>query len=198
MNLALFDFDGTITSEDMYSKFLSYCASGVRFYLSRAILLPFYISFKAGLLSPKRMRTVSRFVVFKGRNCQYLDEIAVHYSNNIIPKFVRDIAKKKIQWHLQNGDTVVVVSASLDIYLRPWCQAMGIELICNELQQKNGKFTGKLCSTDCGGVEKSTKILERFNKENFQAIYAYGDTDEDLAMLALADEKFMNWQRQAC
>jgi len=195
MNLALFDFDGTITTEDMYSKFLGYSASGLRFYLARTVLLPFYLLFRAGLLSPKLMRRLSRVIVFRGRKCQPLDEMALTYSKVVISKFVRDVAKEKITWHMQQGDTVVVVSASLDIYLRPWCQAIGIDLICNELQRANGKFTGRLTSTDCSQSLKAEKVMDNYNLDDFNTIYAYGDTHEDMAMLALADEKYMNWKK---
>ena len=39
------------------------------------------------------------------------------------------------------------------------------------------------------------KVKQRLDLSDFDTIYAYGDTEEDLAMLAIADEKYMNWQK---
>ena len=35
----------------------------------------------------------------------------------------------------------------------------------------------------------------KVNLSDFKTIYAYGDTTEDMPMLALAHEKYFNWQR---
>ncbi len=50
---------------------------------------------------------------------------------------------QRIARHQARGDTVVVVSASLDVYLRPWCQQHNLELLCSEVEFQNGAATGK-------------------------------------------------------
>ncbi len=37
------------------------------------------------------------------------------------------------------------------------------------------------------------KVRHTFDLNSYERIYAYGDTAEDLAMLQLAHEKYMNW-----
>ncbi|EPE2693065.1 HAD-IB family hydrolase, partial [Vibrio alginolyticus] len=41
-SLALFDFDGTITREDMFSLFLHYSAYGLRKRVGKVAIMPFY------------------------------------------------------------------------------------------------------------------------------------------------------------
>lgn len=86
-----------------------------------------------------------------------------------------------------------MVSASIDIYLKHWCNELGVMLICSELAVNNGKLSGFYTSGDCSEKMKSKRICERFNLDYYDCVYAYGDTAEDLDMLSIADEKYMNW-----
>ena len=38
---------------------------------------------------------------------------------------------------------MVIVSGSLDLYLRPWCESLGLGLICNRLESHDGRLTGR-------------------------------------------------------
>ncbi|AQS38142.1 phosphoserine phosphatase [Shewanella psychrophila] len=193
--LALFDFDGTITRSDMFSKFIRHSVKKRRFLLWGSIILPFFIAYKFSLFPAKRLRPMVAYMAFKGRSSKHLDALGNNYAQNTIPLYLRDIALEKVHWHLSRGDNVVLVSASLDIYLKFWCDAMKIELICSEMELIDGKYSGHYLTGDCSGDRKAEKIKARFNLEDYQKIYAYGDTHQDLAMLALADEAYMNWIR---
>ena len=56
------------------------------------------------------------------------------FVRDVLPGLIRPIALERIAWHKDRGDRVVVVSASLDAYLIPWCRALGLDLICTELE----------------------------------------------------------------
>jgi len=56
MNLALFDFDGTITFEDTFVPFLHFATSRSRIALGTVALSPMILAYKAGLLTGTRMR----------------------------------------------------------------------------------------------------------------------------------------------
>ncbi len=87
-----------------------------------------------------------------------------------------------------------MVSSSLNVYLKDWCQQQGIDLICNQLEVRAGRYTGELQQGDCGYVEKANRVQQKYKLSDFDAIYAYGDSPNDHAMLALADYKFYQWQ----
>ena len=88
---------------------------------------------------------------------------------------------------------MVIVSASLDVYLDPWCEAIGVERICTELDVRNGRLTGRYRQGDCSGQAKVRRIREQYDLSQYSVIYAYGDTSEDREMLELAHRRYCRW-----
>jgi HAD superfamily phosphoserine phosphatase-like hydrolase len=97
---------------------------------------------------------------------------------------------QRLEWHKARGDEVVVVSASLDVYLEPWCDAQGIHCVCTRLEERDGVLTGRYVEGDCTGPEKARRVLARFDRRQYASVYAYGDTSEDEDLLAIADRPF--------
>ena len=97
---------------------------------------------------------------------------------------------RKINWHKSQNHTIVIVAASLEAYLKDWCNIHSIELIATYLEVNNGKLTGKLGSRNCYGIEKVHCICEKYDLNNFNSIYVYGDSRGDKEMLAIAHEKY--------
>lgn len=198
MNIALFDFDGTITHEDMYTKFLFFSATKSRTLVAAIVLAPFYLCYKAGVIPASTMRTMASFVAFYGRKVNDVAAFGEEYAQQIVPNFLREVALSRLHWHINNGDQIVIVSASINVYLKPWCAQHGFALICSELEQKpSGRFSGRYVHGDCSGATKSTLVKSTFELESFDRIFAYGDTVEDLPMLSLADEAYFNWEQQS-
>ncbi len=195
MNLALFDFDGTITNNDSFTAFIHFAAGRKRLFWGRVRLLPVILGYKIGLISAAKTREVVAGFVFKGRQLSDLNLYGHQYAQTIIPKHLNPKAMDRIKWHKNQGDQVVVVSASLDVYLNFWCEEHGLDLICSKFEVCNGMITGKYNPPDCSGEEKTLRIKNRYNLDAFQKIYAYGDTSEDMEMLNLADEKYYKWKR---
>lgn len=197
MNIALFDFDGTITNADMYSKFLHFSATKKRAILAKVLLSPFFIPYKMGLLSAPKMRSIASFIAFAGRVEEDVVAVGEKYATKVIPDFLREEALTRLHWHKSNGDQIVIVSASLDIYLRYWCAKNGYSLICSELKVQRGRFSGRYVNDDCSNANKSKRIRSEFDLKQYDKVYAYGDTKEDLAMLGLADEAYLNWKKHS-
>ncbi|MCB2383499.1 HAD-IB family hydrolase [Shewanella sp. SR1] len=193
MNLALFDFDGTITDADMYTKFIRFTASKRRTVVAGCLLLPLYSLYRIGWFPARKLRPIVSYLAFRGRDYQQLNTMAATYAQEVIPKHVMPHALNKIRWHQENGDTVVVVSASLDVYLKHWCTPLGLTLISSELEVKNGILSGYYATCDVSCETKAIKVRHTFDLNSYERIYAYGDTAEDQAMLQLAHEKYMNW-----
>lgn len=72
-------------------------------------------------------------------------------------------AMQKLEWHLNRGDKVVLVSASMDVYLKPWCEKYGLDLICSEIEAENDVLTGFYKHQDCSGIVKKLRILKHYN-----------------------------------
>ena len=119
--------------------------------------------------------------------------IGARYAAEVLPHTIQPRALQQIAWHKANGDTVVVVSASLELYVQPWCDSMGLPYIATELEERQGRLTGRMLGGECTGPEKAVRVRRRYDLQQFREIYAYGDTDEDSELLALANRRFYRW-----
>jgi len=194
MNLALFDFDGTITKNDSFLTFLHFALTRRRLFFGKLVLSPFIVGYRLGLVKAPAIRTAIARVAFRGQSIQRMEALGETFAREKIPLFLRENALERLKWHKEQGDRIVVVSASLDIYLAKWCNQHGLEYICTELEAKDGRLTGRYVEGDCSCEEKRRRILARYNINDYSTIYAYGDTDEDQSMLDLADKKFFRWE----
>ncbi|RYY77889.1 MAG: HAD-IB family hydrolase [Moraxellaceae bacterium] len=193
-NIAFFDFDGTISQSDTFTPFIHRAVDPKRLKWGKLVLLPYIVGYKLGLLSGSVIRTKILKVGFKGSDAALLRTIGLEYSQNYLPQVIRPKAMQQINWHAAEGDKIVVVSASMDVYLKPWCDLYGLDLICSEIQENNGMLTGLYQRQDCSGSIKKNRILEYYNLSDFKEIYVYGDTLEDREMLSLGTKRFYQWQ----
>jgi phosphatidylglycerophosphatase C len=195
MNLALFDFDGTITTHDTFTPFLHFSSTRRRIVLGTAALLPLVLAYRLRLLPATKMRALGAYVAFRGRNAEELSSIGRRYSQTLA-RLVRPEALEKIRWHQAQGDEVVVVSASLQPYLRGFCDEHRIALICTELEHDAGTLTGRYKAGDCTGHEKARRVRAAYDLARYPVIYAYGDTPEDEALLGLATKRYYRWRER--
>lgn len=193
MNLALFDFDGTITHTDSFTKFVLYAADKQRIRRGKLLLLPEAIAYKARLTSGKRIRHKVFNFAFKNTIETEIKMKALEFSQNIIPSLIRPQAMDRINWHKERGDEIRVVSASLDLYLEPWCKQHNIALSCNEVEAISGSITGNFIGRDCSADEKRRRVENAYNLSDYTNIYAYGDTFEDKELLKLAHYPFYQY-----
>lgn len=194
MNLALFDFDGTITSGDTWTPFMRCAVRPRRMLAGRVLLFPVFIGYRLGLTSASRVRELAARVGFQGEDAGAVRRLGAEYAATVLPQSVRPSALERIEWHRAQGDEVAIVSASLDVYLQPWCERNGLAFICTSLEERRGTLTGKYVHGDCSGAEKVRRILERYDLSRYAVVYAYGDTGEDQAMLDLAHKKYYRWK----
>ncbi|MCQ4504536.1 haloacid dehalogenase-like hydrolase, partial [Vibrio parahaemolyticus] len=76
-------------------------------------------------LPARVMRPLSSFIAFSGKETQHIDAIGATFAHEVIPLYLRSEAMERLAWHQHRGDTIVVVSASHNAYLKPWCEANG-------------------------------------------------------------------------
>ena len=188
--IALFDFDGTITTDDSLLKFIRFVVGDRRFLLGLVVLSPMLVLYKLKLIPNYKAKQYMLSWFFKGMSKDAFLKVANEYSLVHIDKILRPKAIEKINWHKNQGHKVVVVSASIECWLRPWCEKNSLELIATKLEIKDDIVTGKLLSKNCYGVEKVNRIKEIYNLKDFEYIYSYGDSSGDKQMLELAHEKF--------
>ncbi|MGB3393641.1 MAG: HAD family hydrolase [Stenotrophomonas sp.] len=187
MQLALFDFDHTITSGDSYGHFLRRVATPEQRAQGWWRVGPWLLAYRLKLISAERIRARVTSQVFTGRHAGEIAQMAADFGREHIPGIVRPEMLEQLHWHKQQGHAIVVVSASIDLYLRQWCEELGLELICNRLETDGERLTGRYAGGDCG-PRKVAHIRQRFDLSHYTRIHAYGDSREDKPMLALAHE----------
>ncbi len=103
------------------------------------------------------------------------------------PKAIDTIARA-----LQEGSKVIIVSASIENWVRPFFSDFGDKVMvsCTRIDVRNGKLTGKFLTMNCYGSEKVKRIETAFPFRKTYELYAYGDTEGDKAMLNYADKGF--------
>jgi HAD superfamily hydrolase (TIGR01490 family) len=193
LNLALFDFDGTITTIGTYPAFVRFAIRRRRKVVGSVILAPLLIGYRLTMVSDPAIRKAISRVAFWREDPSRLYRLGEQYAREALPDVVRSEAMERIAWHKERGDRVVVVSAGLDFYLGPWCRALGVDLICSQIETRDGRFTGRYAPADCCGIEKARRIRERFSLADYATVYAYGDSGEDQDMLALAHRRYFRW-----
>lgn len=195
MTLALFDFDGTITTGDTFTPFLRFAIPTSRAVVGGLALSPVLVANRLGLVSTSATRPIVARAGFQGAAAASVRALGRHYAAEVLPSVVQPLALERLQWHRHQGHTVAVVSAGLDVYLAPWCEVHGVALICSELEECRGRLTGRYRRGDCSGPTKAALIRETFKLGQYETVYAYGDTREDREMLALADRKYYRWKQ---
>ena len=185
MGLALFDFDGTITTCDTGALFhrkifgwrrvvisaLSAAIHAVRYEDHRQAMKEFFLSDFWRGTPRKAFARLGEAFVEDVENC------------------VRPEALRCLAWHRERGDQVTVVSASVREWLAPWCMLHGIDvLLATEMADVSGILTGRLAGNNCRGAEKVRRIRDCFGDSLPSPLFAYGDSDGDAEMLALAPE----------
>ncbi len=184
--LALFDFDGTITRKDTLFEFIRFVKGRSRFFWGMVRLFPMLIANRLGLIPNNKAKEKMLSYFFKGMNYAEFKRYGEKFCTDVLPKIIKPAALDKINWHRSKHHRVIVVSASIEEWIRPWTDAMQIELICTEMEVNDNRLTGKFSTPNCNGPEKLKRIKERVDLENYSIIYAYGDSKGDDDMLRIA------------
>jgi len=190
MNLALFDFDGTITTKDSLVDFLKFAVGKPYYFIGLLLLSPVLLAYKVGFISNDTAKEILITHFFKDWRFDRFKKIADQYSVEKIDKIIRPIAFDKIRWHQDQGHKVVIVSASIDCWLKKWCKNHNIDLIATKLEVIEGKVTGKFAGKNCKGIEKVKRIKERYNLSEYIVVFAYGNSAGDKEMLSIADKQY--------
>ena len=185
--LALFDFDGTITTRDTMFAFVLHCRGPVRFAAGLLWLSPWLVGYALKLVpnDVAKSRLLRHFLA--GASRSELTAWSTSFAD-AVDAMVRPGAKERLQWHRAQGHDVVLVSASLDLWVRPWAERHGVRLLCTEGRFDGDLFSGDLSTPNCHGPEKETRIRAAMKLEDYARIWSYGDSSGDAEMLALAHE----------
>ena len=186
--LALFDFDGTITTKDSFLEFIKYSRGVGKYYFGMAIMSPILIAFKLKLIPNWKAKEAVITYFFKNINYNDFQNLCHSFSREVIPSLLKSDALIALDEHINKGDDVFLVSASAENWLKDWCELKGIKLIGTKLEIINGNISGKLSGHNCYGQEKVNRVCQAIDLDDYDKVFVYGDSSGDKQMLGIATD----------
>lgn len=186
--IAAFDFDGTITYRDSFLRFLLFSLGWKRGCAVLCSAFPVMIAYLLGRAGRQEVKEGLLYAGFKGRDLKEMELLGKRFAKQSLPQQVRPQALARIRWHQKQGHRCILVSASLDTYLKPWAKDQGFEAVLASRLAADpaGKVTGRLEGLNCRGPEKVRRLEDYLGSLSTYEIYAYGDSPGDRELLEIA------------
>ncbi len=186
--IAFFDFDGTITTKDTLLEFIKYSKGTFAMYWGFLLNSPFLVAYKLKIITNQRAKEKVLKYFFGGMNIIEFNNYCEKFSTNIIPSLLRPKAIEAIQKFKASDTSVVIVSASPENWIKPWADGLGLQLLATQLVINEQKITGDIVGLNCYGPEKVCRIKNHYDLNDYNTIYAYGDSGGDTDMLNISSQ----------
>jgi len=211
-----FDFDGTLTTSDTLLEFIKYAKGSGRFLMVFLMYSPLLVLMKLHLYPNWKAKQKIFAHLFAGMRIEKFDALCRGFAEEnqhlLRPKGITLLHEAVVA-----GAKVLIVSASIDNWVRPFFKIRGlenVEVLGTQIEVADGKLTGKFKTNNCYGLEKVCRICEAlspgsttkissaspgstpnatpmdsvdFNRSPYY-IEAFGDSRGDKEMLAFADK----------
>ncbi|HET9570687.1 MAG TPA: HAD-IB family hydrolase [Bacteroidales bacterium] len=191
--LAAFDFDGTITTKNTLLEFIKFSRGKCRFYFGFLMFSPLLAAMKLKLYPNWKVKQLIFSWYFKGVSLEKFNEWGKAFSPEI-EKILRHQTIERLDFHRKSGDKIIIVSASVENWIKPWAIKNDIEtVLATKIEtDHNGLLTGRFSTKNCYGKEKVNRLLGVFPDRKSFKLTAYGDSRGDKELIDFADIGFCN------
>jgi phosphatidylglycerophosphatase C len=192
VEIAAFDFDGTLTRRDTLLPYLLGSLGWPRFLLALLRSSPWLAAYACRLISNHRAKARLLQVSLGGRSAAQVERWSADFVAQYLPEQWQEETLARLRWHQQQGHRCVIVSASPGIYLHGVGEALRLDaVLCTELEVRDGTLTGRMTTRNCHGEEKVLRLQAWLAGRGLSAasvvLHAYGDSRGDVQLLNLAD-----------
>lgn len=190
MQLALFDFDGTLTRGDSLLPFLRFHCGALRYAAGLAWASPALAAYALRVMRNDVAKEHLLRRMLSGQAIEAVRASGAAFAAQRLPSMLRPDTMARLAEHRARGDACVLVSASLDAYLGPWAGAQGFAaVLCSSLDTTaEGQVTGRLHGGNCFGAAKVERVRRWLDGRQPERVVAYGDSAGDAQMLAFAHD----------
>ena len=187
--LALFDLDGTVTRHD---TLVGYLTGFLRQHPQRLLRVPQALGalLRWALRRADRGELKSAWIraLMRGSSRAEIEAWTARFLSQLIASGLQDEARATIERHRNAGDTLVLLSASPDLYVPALGAALGFsESLCTGVKWHGDRLDGALITPNRRGVEKARCLQALRQRHPQMSIVAYGNAASDLPHLAMAD-----------
>jgi phosphatidylglycerophosphatase C len=187
--LALFDLDGTLTRRD---TLLPYVAGCLRSHPARAArllqMLPTLARFALRRADRGDLKSALIQAALGGGSRAQLEAWTAQFVRRVMKGGLRADALTTLAQHRRAGDTLALLSASVDLYVPAIGSALGFaEVVCTEVQWDGNRLVGTLTTPNRRGAEKARCLAALRERYPGVPIVAYGNAASDLEHLRLAE-----------
>ena len=183
------DFDGTYIKGDSYFFSLIYLGGWKKFIKNSPALLFITIEYYFNFITRNEAKRRSFNLIYKNMGIDDINKKLVRFKRrlHVFPSVKRKLAELK-----RSGYSIVVVTASLDVYMNYFAEHFGFDgCICTETEKNGGFLTGKLKRKNCNYAEKMLRIKESEFYSPDADIIAFGNSKGDKEMLNIAREFYV-------
>jgi HAD superfamily phosphoserine phosphatase-like hydrolase len=191
--LVLFDFDGTIITQDSFRLLLKKINISYFNFIVFLTLRFADIVFKSIKFGTKHALKEKILYFLTSQINENQDDFFDRFAKELLENYKNNLVYAELKKHKKNADAVLcIVSASPDLWIRRIAAILGTEYICTNYKYSGSRYAGEFLSKNCNGKEKADRLSEKYNKEEFACVLAYGNNPkDDAAMFEWADVAYL-------
>jgi HAD superfamily hydrolase (TIGR01490 family) len=196
---AFFDVDGTLLKTKSMIDFQKFIEKSGELPVSfRSSLRKWILEFSQSFVSRERLNAIY-YQQYAGLDVERIETLGRDWFKALISWHAESIwipsAIERLRSHRGQGHRVVLVSGSFRACLEPIATHLGVEdILCANLEARNGKYTGRLIPPQTIGDGKA-EAIQAFLRLNgtppAENVWAYGDHHSDIPMLKQAASPFI-------
>lgn len=187
--IAVFDFDGTLTTRDTMFDFIGFACGKFRLYVGLVLFAPVIAVMFMKIIDNNRCKQMLLSWYFKGMTYERFKNLGEAYSTRA-KTLLRGSTLHLLKQRQYEGCKVYVVSASIKEWVAPVCRKLGVaDVLATEFEvDADGILTGRFSVHNCFGQEKVNRLLKVEPCREKYYLYAYGDSRGDREMFEFADD----------
>ena len=187
-----FDFDGTLTTKDTLLEFIRFAKGSGQMFRGFLLFSPLLLLMKLHLYPNWKAKQQVFSYFFKGMNIDDFNALCTHFAEQN-KRLLRPAGIEKVRQAIEEEQaTVLIISASIDNWVRPFFDEIDkkIQVLGTQIETNGGRLTGQFTTKNCYGQEKVNRLTALYPHREAYELIAFGDSRGDKELLDFADKGF--------